>query len=128
MSMLRNWKIALGLLVVFLAGMTIGSVGTLRWIQKRYEERANPDNWGPRTIAWLRTDLHLTPEQESQIRPRVDRAVGELVTLRDNADKDRKAIFHRMLGEVAQYLTPAQRDQLKTMLLDKKQPQDMRSP
>ncbi len=123
MKALRQWKVLLGLLVVFLAGITIGSVGTLRYVQKRYEERANPDNWGPRTMTWLRTELQLSPEQETQIRPSVDRTVGELVALHDKAETERKDIFLRMLVEVTQYLTPQQHEKLKSMLQDRKHQQ-----
>lgn len=118
MTLLRHWKLLLGLLAVFLAGTATGSVGMRSWIMKRFEERVNPDNWGPRTMNWLRTDLELSTEQETRVLPSVDQAVGGLVALRDNTDRERRAILSRMLTEVAQHLTPSQRDQLRTLIQD----------
>jgi hypothetical protein len=115
-TILRHWKLVLGLLVVFLAGGVTGSVLTLGVVHKRYRERLNPDTWGPRTVAWLHRELKLTPEQEEQARPIVDEEVGELVRLRDGADKERRVIIGRMLLRIAENLTPEQRDRLQELI------------
>jgi hypothetical protein len=115
-SLLRHWRLILGLVVVFLAGGVTGSVLTLGAVHRRYQQLQHPDTWGPRTLAWLHRELKLTPEQEEQARPIVDEEVGELVRLRDGADKDRRVIIGRMLLRVAEHLTPEQRDRLQELI------------
>jgi len=105
-----------GLLLIFVAGIVVGSAGTLRFVQKRYEERMNSQSWEPRTMAWLNQELELTPQQQDQVRPAVQAAVADLVQLRDRADKERRATLHRMLQQVFQHLTPTQQDKLQDMI------------
>lgn len=105
-----------GLLLIFVAGIVVGSAGTLRFVQKRHEERMNPQNWEPRTMAWLNQELELTPPQQDQVRPAVQAAVADLVQLRDRADKERRATLHQMLRQVFQHLTPTQQDKLQDMI------------
>ena len=105
-----------GILLVFVAGIVVGSTGTLRFVQQRYEERMNPQSWEPRAMAWLIQELELTPQQQGQVRPAVQAAVADLVQLRDRADKERRATLHRMLQQVFQHLTLAQQDKLQEMI------------
>lgn len=104
-----------GLLVIFVAGIVVGSAGTARFLQKRYEERVNPDNWEPRTMNWLTTELELTPQQQDQVRPAVQAAVAELVQLRDRIDNERRATLHQMLQQILPHLKPAQKEKLQDM-------------
>ncbi len=116
-----------GILLVFVAGIVVGSAGTLRFVQQRYEERMSPQSWEPRTMTWLSQELELTPQQQEQVRPTVRQTVGDLSAFRDRADEERRAILGRMLVQVSQHLTPTQQDRLREMIRQSQAKQQTKS-
>ncbi|HEX4129856.1 MAG TPA: hypothetical protein VHZ24_07420 [Pirellulales bacterium] len=113
MNPLRHWKLMLGLATVFVAGMAIGAALTVGAIQRTIRDRANPETWSPRTMAWLRDEVHVTPDQESQLRSIVDQSMRDLLSLRNEAEERRRAIFAGMIAEIAPLLTDAQSEALR---------------
>ena len=113
---MSGWKYAktiAWLLAVFAAGLVVGGVVTVRVIQHQYRERMNAATWTPRTVAWLQTTLRLSPEQESQIQPVVERWMEKMVGLRTRVVDERKQLFGHMFAELATHLTDEQRQQLQ---------------
>src|SRR5262245_52027795 len=115
-----NWRrrfLLLGfMLIVFAAGVVIGSVVTVRLAQQRIQERLDPQSWQPRTMSWLRTELKLTDEQNSRVEPIVSQAIGELKYLKEQGERERQAIFGRMFGEIGGVLTTQQQESLRSIL------------
>ncbi|HWA98728.1 MAG TPA: hypothetical protein VG713_09560 [Pirellulales bacterium] len=116
MSMLRHWKTMLGLLVVFVAGLVIGAALTAGMVRREVRARRDSATWAPRTMKWFHDELHVTPEQESQIRPIVDRAVGQMKSLRDESEDHWRSIVGSMLTEAAPILTQEQRADLQEIV------------
>jgi hypothetical protein len=124
MSILRNWKTILGLLALFAAGVIVGGVLTLGAVRKIMLRRADPDTWAPRTLAWFHDEMHTTPEQESQLRPIIDRGVADMVKLRDEGEEHWRSIVGSMIVEAAPILTDTQREEMRDAIRraqDKKQ-------
>lgn len=119
MSLLRHWKTVLGLLVVFVAGVAIGGIGTVRIVMRVHADKMNSANWTPRTLAWLKTEAQLTPEQESLARPSVEKMTHELIDLRTEAEARRDQVIGEMLVDVGGRLTPEQQERLKAAVRKK---------
>ncbi|MBS0209173.1 MAG: hypothetical protein JSS27_09485 [Planctomycetes bacterium] len=107
------WKTIVGLLVVFTAGLLIGSALTVGAIQRTARERMNPDNWTPRTLDWLRSEAKLRPDQESAVRPLVERSMQEMRELRDESSQRWRAVVGKLLTEVMPQLDESQQEQLR---------------
>src|SRR5438552_3004668 len=114
--MWRRFKILVGLLVVFLAGAAVGGVVVVRAVHKKVLEKTDAARWEPSTMSWLRKEVALTGEQETQVKPAVHEAVDQLKSLRDRTESERKSIWGAMLMQVSDVLTPAQRDKLRGMI------------
>jgi hypothetical protein len=69
MKLDSKWKIALCLAAVFLAGAVTGGLVSLKVAKNAVLELAKADNWEALAMKHLDRKLHLTLEQEKQIRP-----------------------------------------------------------
>ncbi|MBL9090036.1 MAG: hypothetical protein JNL96_02350 [Planctomycetaceae bacterium] len=112
MSLLRYWRALLALSVVFVAGIVVGGVGTVRYIQREYRAKLDDSTWAPRTLDWLRTAAALTPEQERQIEPIVHDAIEQMKELRDSSEAQRRGVVKELLTAVAVSLPDEQRAKL----------------
>ena len=52
-------------------------------------------------MAWLKTTLRLSPEQESQIRPVVESSMEKMASLGARVAAERKQLFAKMFAELA---------------------------
>lgn len=111
----RYVKVGTSLLVIFVAGLVIGSLLTLGWIKREADARRNPQNWTPRTIIWLQKELKLASPQVEAIRPKVDKAMTELKVLQESGRSESGRIAYRMLDAIVPDLTPAQQEQFKAL-------------
>jgi hypothetical protein len=116
MSLPRHWKIVLGLLIVFVAGLAIGSAATVGVIQRAYRQRMDPGTWTPRTMAWLDRDVQISSSQAAQVRPIVENSMQEINELRLEANQRRKQIFGELFGKISKYLTEPQRARLEAAI------------
>jgi hypothetical protein len=116
MSCFRHWKIIAGMSAVFVAGLLIGGIVTLRVVQKSIRERMDPTTWTPRTLAWLHKELQITDQQEAEVRPAIERAMRQLAELKTQVDGQRKQTFAEMFVEISQHLTEPQRERLRKRL------------
>ncbi len=112
MNPLRYWKTILGLLVVFFTGLVIGGVLTLGVLHRVVQERQNPENWSSWTMSWFRKELHVSSEQEKQLQPIVEKAMGKMASLRDDADTRWRRIVGEMILDARPLLTSQQQTRL----------------
>lgn len=112
----RYWKTILGLVAVFVAGIAIGGIGTVRMVKRVVADRMDSTKWTSRTLSWLHDEVQLTPEQESAARPAVEKMTHEFIDLRAEAEGRRREIYGRMLLDVAAHLTPDQQQRLKSAI------------
>jgi Spy/CpxP family protein refolding chaperone len=115
MSRWRYLTIGLSLTAIFTAGLVIGGVLALGWVKREADNRRNPANWTPRTIAWLDQELNLTPAQKETIRPGVEAAMKELTSVQENTRQESGRIAYGMLDRIAPALSPAQQEQFKEL-------------
>jgi len=115
----KPWKVILAFTGIFLAGILVGSLVTLRWGVNRVHHLPGGDQMGREMMQRLTSQLDLTAEQQDKIRPIVDRTADELRELRRTAQRASAAALVRMHNEVAPLLTPAQK--IKLDELDAKQ-------
>ena len=108
-----KWKLAVGFLLVFLAGATTGS---LAWRWHRHP-------WGPPRSSGLaqhmkerlRHKLGLTPEQLAKIAPIIEQDARKLETIRVESARRVRQTFKEMHLQISPELTPEQRKKLADM-------------
>jgi Spy/CpxP family protein refolding chaperone len=113
MSTGLKWKLAVGFLLVFLAGATTGSFAW-RW---------HKHPWGPpRSGALaqhmkerLRHELGLTPEQSAKIAPIIEQDARKLESIRVESARRVRQTFTEMHLQISPELTPEQRKKLADM-------------
>jgi hypothetical protein len=116
MSLLRYWKIALGLALVFGAGAITGSVATHHLIKHHVEHTLNFDNWKAGVMHVLQSKLQLTPQQHQKVEVLVDERGKEIRASFTQAFDESGHALVRLQGQIDQELTPNQRqihDQMK---------------
>ena len=109
MSFLRYWKIALGLVLVFIAGAVTGSVATHHLIRHHMDHALNFEHWKAGVMHVLQTKLHLTPEQNQKVEVLVDERGQEIrASFAQAFNESGHALVH-LQGQIDQELTPDQR-------------------
>ncbi|MCF3648394.1 hypothetical protein [Synoicihabitans lomoniglobus] len=101
----RTWMAWLVLVGVFLAGGVAGGFISLRVAKTMIERGRGPDRFAPRFMERLTEGLDLTPEQQAQLKPIVDRT---WVVLREQRHASITAM-RDMEKEVIGLLTPEQK-------------------
>lgn len=103
-----------GLIVLFLAGMLTGIVGTC--LYHRYEQQHRGEG-GPaakqeRLMKHLTQELSLTPEQQADIRPIVKRTHLDILQLRFQHQPEVERIFAKGMAEIKPTLSEDQQTKL----------------
>lgn len=115
MKFLRHWKMLLGLMAIFGAGVGTGGVGTFVVIYKMVTSPVSTQRWTNSRLSELESKLKLTPEQKTKIKPIVERTANRFREIGHEAfDK----IFTTALqahAEVAKELTPEQQVEFKKL-------------
>ncbi len=117
-----TWRLGLVLGAMLLAGMLLGSLGTLIVVGKVAKSKQDSSTWEPWTIRWLDRQLDLSDEQQTKIQPLVNEMVTDLKGLRDKADGERKAILGRLFVQLAEHLTTEQQSKLNAVIAAAKAP------
>lgn len=110
----KPWKLILLLAGIFIAGVVAGGLGTIGWGHRLWRERPQQE-WPERRMGVLVERLDLTPAQMEKVRPILRRGFQELNQLRFQALTDSRAVVKRMEQDVADVLTPEQRDKYEQM-------------
>ncbi|MBS0662765.1 MAG: hypothetical protein JSR48_05835 [Verrucomicrobia bacterium] len=105
----KPWKVIAAFVGIFVAGLLVGGLVTLRVVKARTTSRmASTEQYGPFLMKRLVSRLDLTPAQQTKIQPMVDQAAEELHQVRRKAWSDSQAILERIDKEISAELTPAQ--------------------
>jgi len=105
----KPWKVILAFTGIFLAGILVGGLSSLRWGRNFVQRQPMGEQYGPQLMQRLVTELNLTPEQQAKINPIVTAASDELRDLRRSTQRTSAAVLVRMQGEIAAVLTPEQK-------------------
>lgn len=108
MNLKKNWKVALYLAAIFIAGGITGSFMTLQILKYTIHSHRNPQDWSAMLMKRLESNLKLTPQQVQKIRPIVDQSVNELKTIRSKTIYESSQVIHRTEEQISRELTPDQ--------------------
>jgi hypothetical protein len=115
MRILRHWKMIIGLMAIFGAGVGTGGVGTLVVLRRVFTTPEPVQRWVDARVRELESKLKLTPEQKLRIRPIIEKAGGRFRDIGAEAFGKIMATAGQTHDEVAQELTPAQQIEFKKM-------------
>jgi Spy/CpxP family protein refolding chaperone len=126
MSAALKWKLALGFVLVFLAGLAAGAfIGTAR-LNPRHADFVHHRSLADRMRSQMKAHLNLTPAQVEQTTPIFEQTARQLETIR--ADTGRRV--HETLAEsdreLAKTLTPEQRTKLEAFAARREASRDNR--
>jgi hypothetical protein len=68
MKILKNWKVILAVVLVFVAGIVTGSALSFVHFKHAFERGFTVEHWTSTTMKILQKDLNLTPDQEPKVR------------------------------------------------------------
>jgi len=105
----KPWKVILAFTGIFLAGVLVGGLSSLRWGRNFMQRQPMGEQYGPQLMQRLVTELNLTPEQQAKLNPIVTAASDELRDLRRSTQRTSAAVLVRMQGEISAVLTPEQK-------------------
>jgi len=112
----KTWKVILAFIGIFVAGLVVGGLVTLRVVKALTPPRlASPEQFGPQLMKRFTDDLALTPAQQEQIKPLIARAAEELHQMRRTTMQNSQAIIDRTESDIAAVLTPEQRAKFEQM-------------
>ncbi len=115
MNLLQHWKIILGLVSVIVAsGLTGGLLGH-GLARRHFDARNDPANWNEHVSAEFDRVVRPTPEQATRIQAHLDKAVRNLQTLRLETIAQSTNVIWKLVADVEQELTPAQREAFEIM-------------
>jgi hypothetical protein len=110
MSLLRYWKIVLGLVLVFGAGVVVGSVGTEHLIKRGVEHALNFDLWKAGVMRDLQAKLNLTTQQHAKIEALLDLHGREMRGSFSRTFNECGQVLVQLQREIDQELSPQQRE------------------
>lgn len=119
---MKRWKVWLGVAVIFVSGLIIGSLGTGLVVKigiKRMVQRVSAGDTAVvarMVMIKMRHELRLSREQRRQIFPIVNRAVGRIRKLHYALKPQIEREVARTVSEITPHLTPKQRRKLTTRL------------
>jgi hypothetical protein len=105
----RPWRSRLCLLGVIVAAALSGALLGHRAARRQFEVRTNPENWNEHVSREFDRIVKPTPEQAVIIQAHLDRAVGELQTIRLDTIARSTNVIWRLVEEVERELTAEQR-------------------
>lgn len=104
-----KWKLVVGFLLVFLAGIATGSF-VWKWHERPWPPRAGA--LAERINDRLRHELNLTPEQSAKIAPIIEQSAKKLETIRLESARRVHQTFTETHLQISPNLTPEQRKKL----------------
>jgi Spy/CpxP family protein refolding chaperone len=105
----KPWKVFLAFTGIFVAGILVGGLVTLRWGKNFTQRLPGGEQFGPQLMERLVKQLDLTPDQQAKVKPIVDSATEELRQLRHTTQRTTASVLVRMQGDIAAVLTPDQK-------------------
>jgi hypothetical protein len=108
MSILRHWKMILGLLALFGAGMATGMLLTVGGIMKIVSHQSKPDVWVKGRVAELNHALNLTPVQQAKTKPILENSAKRVREVIASGFGQMLVIVQETHEEINKELTPEQ--------------------
>jgi Spy/CpxP family protein refolding chaperone len=120
---MKNWKAILGVLAVFLLGVTAGGLATHGFYQKRiHAYQRGQATATPEAIArQMGAQLKLTPEQRDQITAIIGDTRQRLQQARAQSEPQVRDAFQDMTRRVRDTLTPEQRQQFDRLTAERRE-------
>jgi Spy/CpxP family protein refolding chaperone len=115
MRLLRHWKMILGLMAIFGAGVCTGGVGLFVLIFKNITTPVATDQWVDSRLKDLDKRLQLTHEQREKIRPIVADTSARLRAIGGDAYEKIIATAEQAHADVAKELTPEQQKEFNKL-------------
>lgn len=112
MTVSLKWRIAIGLLLVFAAGIATGVFAGAWHAHRVFAERHGP-GMRERMRDRLVHDLNLTPEQMKTVGPILDDTARRLQEIRAESGQRVSETLRESHEQLAAHLTPEQRDELR---------------
>lgn len=109
-----KWRIAVGLLLVFLAGLASG-VFAGAWHAHRTYRGGQGTRMAERMRERMRDDLDLTPAQMQEVGPILDRTAQRLQEIRRETGRRVSETVAQSHEELATHLTPEQQAGLREL-------------
>lgn len=109
-----KWRLAVALVIVFLAGIATGLFAGARHAHFVFMGRHAGES-GERMRTHLVRQLKLTPEQTAQVTPITDRAAAQLEAIRKETSHRVAQTFNQAHKEMLPFLTPEQQERLDEM-------------
>lgn len=109
-----KWRLTLGLVIVFLAGLAIGLFAGAFHARRVFVARHGPLMAG-HMREHLRHELHLSPDQFEKIAPMIDRSAEQLEEIRRVTSGRVEETMDESRREIAPLLTAEQRERLERM-------------
>ena len=109
-----EWRIVLGLALVFLAGVATGLFAGAWHAHRAFGERHGP-MMGERMREHMKRQLDLTPEQEQVVDPILRTAAERLQVIRTETGQRVEQVMKDAHRELGTHLTPAQVAKLEQM-------------
>ena len=115
--MMGSRRAVVYLLLVFLLGLALGSVGTF-WAWKSGHLRAW---WGSRyaqrsPVDWLNRELKLTPDQQKQLEAILDETAGGYRAIRERVGPEYEQVRQAGREKIRAILTPEQRAKFEELV------------
>jgi hypothetical protein len=122
--------VAVYLTAVFMAGFLAGGVAGFSLGNRRFLTPPGPGELVAHICGLLKSKLHLTPEQEKEVRPIVSETAAELESIHSAASDQVAAAFQRSNQRLSQLLTSEQKILLEEMERERKKlfPPPFKSP
>lgn len=114
MTRVLKWQLALGVIVVFFAGLATGLFAGA-WHMHHFFVVGPSAELAGRMREHFRHELRLSPEQFTQIGPIIDRMAQRLGTIRTDTGRRVAETMRESRDEMIPLLTPEQRVRLQEM-------------
>jgi hypothetical protein len=110
---MAKWKIWVALLVLFVSGVLIGSVGTRMYVRHKLSGIFSRERPAVRNlfVRRLTRELDLTREQMEEIERIANRAAEDFHELHTQHRSQAEALFDESASEIKKHLSPAQQEQ-----------------
>lgn len=122
MTIRPTWKIALCLLAIFVAGLAIGSVGTVGIIRHKLRQNAaDASKVAQGVMKRLQAELSLTPEQVEKVRPAIARASEQIRVFQIEILFRAHRLFVEAEADINPHLDDRQRSRLRQFVAERRE-------
>jgi Spy/CpxP family protein refolding chaperone len=119
--LLKHGKLVGAILLVFIAGLIGGSLGTLALLKKKILQTRETTYLSERWLTRMESRLDLTQEQILQIKPVVESTLADVQRKRLRVWAEVKELFQSADQEILSKLTPDQQKKYETLKAQREQ-------